>query len=140
MERTLELDKNETLLSSLVCHTEVSNSSAVLSFTVSSIISLLAPSSGGGVISTYILSLTTDNIYLESIYYTPIGNLPEVNGVTKIPLSTIETFDVKSLHEDDYIAEHIHFVSNDKEYNFIYNNKKNLFKGRKMKELFDSLR
>lgn len=129
----LKFERNEELKAIIRCQRNIKDyketSDVLKSFSISSDKSIWSDE----VINEYILTVTDRNIYLEGIYRKHLGELPQVLNVSKIPLESIEDFNVDS----EEGLEHITIRCNEKQsFKLVHKNKHNSDEATQIKELF----
>lgn len=90
---------NESILCSINCYKTVKNSEVAINF----IANLFSEGVAGSVASNFRLTLTEENLYIETIGYCAWGGLPEVRSVEKIPRTNIKSFNVKSIDSSEVV-------------------------------------
>ncbi|MGL5351760.1 MAG: hypothetical protein ACRDA5_00395 [Clostridium sp.] len=112
------LFNNEMVLCSIKCNKNIHNSSVIGNFFAN----FLGRGVAGSITNDFKLTLTVNNLYIESIGTDPWGGLKEVLNTEKISKSDIKSFKV----ENNGSEEIIELVKNDdKSITFIRNNEKN---------------
>ncbi len=87
--------KGESELYKFKCYRNIKFHETLLNF----LANFLMFSTPGRIINEYILTITNENIYLETIGYSTFGNLPEVINTFKIPISQIKDFYTDNLDD-----------------------------------------
>lgn len=90
---------NENVLLSVNCYKTVKNSEVAISF----ITNLFSGGIAGSVASNFRLTLTEENLYIETICYCTWGGLPEVRSIEKISRDDIKSFEVKAIDSSEVI-------------------------------------
>lgn len=103
MAINIKLENNEQIISRISCYRKITNIEVVNSFLLNFFVCTNTTPAVGQIVDDYILTLTDQNIYLESIYYSPWEGIYSVMNTSKIPLKKIVSFDVYQDKEDEYI-------------------------------------
>lgn len=90
---------DETVLCAINCYKQVKSSSAAASF----ISNLLAGGIAGSVPNNFRLTLTEENLYIETMGYCAWGGEAEVRYSDKISRSDIKSFDVKNIDSHEVV-------------------------------------
>ena len=91
--------KGESELYKFKCYRNIKFHETLLNF----LANFLMFSTPGRIINEYILTITNENIYLETIGYSTFGNLPEVINTFKIPISQIKDFCIDRIDDENVI-------------------------------------
>ena len=126
------LEKDEEVLLSCACRTEVSNKEVVGNF----IMGMLSNGFAGRGIHDYIITLTNKRLHIQGLRYDLTSSIPDVQDILKHEFKDIETFSYKTINDKIYIT----LAINDKKkthYNFILKDKDHLGVIKSMKEYIE---
>lgn len=108
---------DENVLCSINCYKTVKNSEVAINF----IANLFSEGIAGSLASDFRLTLTEENLYIETIGYCAWGGLPEIRSIEKMSRDDVKSFKVKTVDSNEVIE----LTTQSKTIAFIRNNEKN---------------